>query len=339
MRAVEEAAGDLGAAAACEALGVPRASFYRWRAPLHGPHAQPAHPRALGASERAGVLAVLHEERFVDKAPVEVYATLLEEGRYLCSVSTMYRILRDNAEARERRDQLRHPTYSAPELLAERPNQVWSWDITKLLGPEKWSYFQLYVIIDIYSRYIVGWMIAERESAALAERFIAETLERQGVQPGQLTLHADRGSSMKSKPVAHLLADLGVTKTHSRPHVSDDNPYSEAHFKTLKYRPGFPDRFGSIQHAREHVAPFVAWYNDEHHHSGISLLTPSDLHHGRAQARLEARSRLLAAAHAAHPERFVRGCPKVPDVPAAAWINRPKPITSSSTPAPSPPSG
>ena len=331
MRAVEEAAGDLGAAAACDALGVPRGSFYRWRAPAHGPHPEPAHPRALTGPERTEVLSVLHEERFVDKAPVEVYATLLEEGRYLCSVSTMYRILRDNTEVRERRDQLRHPAYSAPELLAEQPNQVWSWDITKLLGPEKWSYFQLYVIIDVYSRYIVGWMVADRESAALAERLIAETLDRQGIQAGQLTLHADRGSSMKSKPVAHLLADLGVTKTHSRPHVSDDNPYSESNFKTLKYRPGFPERFGSIQDARAHVAPFVTWYNDEHHHSGINLLTPSDLHHGRGQARLEARSSLLAAAHTAHPERFVRGCPKVAQVPSAAWINRPKPPTATTT--------
>lgn len=334
MHAVKEASARLGAAAACDALGVPRASYYRWLAPFHGPYPEPLRPRALTADERAEVLAVLHEDRFEDKAPAEVYATLLDEGRYLCSISTMYRILRDNAEVRERRDQRRHPTYSAPELLAERPNQLWSWDITKLKGPEKWSYFHLYVIIDVYSRYIVGWMVADRESAVLAERLIAETCARQAIQADQLTIHADRGSSMKSQPVAHLLVDLGVTKTHSRPHVSDDNPYSESNFKTLKYRPDFPERFGSIQDARAHVAAFVDWYNNEHHHSGINLLTPTDLHHGRAQARLEARGSVLAAAHQAHPERFVLGRPKALEVPGAAWINRPKATTASSAEPP-----
>lgn len=332
MGAVQEAADELGVEEACAVLGVPRASFYRWRAPAaYGPHPQPARPRALTAEERAEVLAVLHEERFADKAPAEVYATLLDEGRYLCSIPTMYRILRDNAEVRERRDQRRHPAYSAPELLAERPNHLWSWDITKLKGPQKWSYFQLYVIIDVYSRYIVGWMVADRESATLAERLIAETCARQQIRPDQLTIHADRGSSMKSQPVAYLLADLGVTKTHSRPHVSDDNPYSESNFKTLKYRPEFPERFGSVQDARAHVSAFVTWYNDEHHHTGINLLTPADLHHGRAQARLDARGSVLAAAHQAHPERFVRGRPKALEVPAAAWINRPKTTTVAST--------
>lgn len=331
MGAVKEASVSLGAAAACDALGVPRASYYRWLAPVHGPYPEPLRPRALTAEERAEVLAVLHEDRFADKAPAEVYATLLDEGRYLCSISTMYRILRDNAEVRERRAQLRHPAYSAPELLAERPNQLWSWDITKLKGPQKWSYFHLYVIIDVYSRYIVGWMVADRESAVLAERLIAETCARQGIQADQLTIHADRGSSMKSQPVAHLLADLGVTKSHSRPHVSDDNPYSESNFKTLKYRPDFPERFGSLQDARAHVAAFVDWYNNEHHHSGINLLTPGDLHQGRAQARLAARGSVLAAAHQAHPERFVRGRPKPMEVPPAAWINRPKTTTAASS--------
>jgi len=324
MAVVKEAADDIGVAAACEALGVVRASFYRWCAPIHGPHPLPSYPRALTPDEEANVLALLHEERFADKAPAEVYAKLLDAGTYVCSVATMYRILHKNAEVRDRRDQLRHPAYTAPELLAERPNQLWSWDITKLKGPEKWRYFQLYVILDVYSRYIVGWMVADRESDALAERLIAETCARQGIERDLLTLHADNGSSMKSKLVAQLLVDLGVTKSHSRPHVSDDNPYSESSFKTLKYRPSFPERFGCIEDARAHIAVFMAWYNNEHHHSGIEMLTPADLHHGRAQERLEARGAVLAAAHLAHPERFVRGRPRIPAVPAAAWINRPK---------------
>ncbi len=323
METVREVAREVGIAPACDALAVPRASFYRWIAPVHGPRPAPARPRALDATERAAVLDVLHEERFMDQAPAEVYATLLDEGRYVGSIATMYRILRDNAEVRERRDQLRHPAYAAPELLAEAPNQLWSWDITKLMGPQKWSYFHLYVIIDVFSRYIVGWMIATHESATLAERLIETTCERQGIPRGQLTLHADRGSSMKSKSVAFLLADLGVTKTHSRPHVSDDNPYSESAFKTLKYRPGFPERFGCIADARIHFRAFVAWYNLEHHHSGIALLTPHDLHFGLGPERVAARTAVLEAAHLAHPERFVRGRPKARAVPTAVWINKP----------------
>jgi len=324
MQSVAQAVPEIGVVPACEALGVPRASFYRWRAPMHGPHLRRRSPRALAPEERIKVLDTLHEERFVDQAPREVAATLMYEGRRLCSVSTMYRVLRANAEVRERRDQRRHPVYVAPELLAERPNQVWSWDITKLKGPEKWSYFQLYVIIDIFSRYIVGWMIAHRESAVLAERLIDVTCKRQGIERGQLTLHADRGSSMKSQTVAQLLVDLGVTKTHSRPHVSDDNPYSEAQFKTLKYRPDFPPRFGCLQDARAHFTKFDQWYNHEHHHTGIADLTPADVHFGRAQARLEAHQRVLDAAYLTHPERFVRGPPRAAELPTAAWINRPK---------------
>lgn len=324
MACVAEAAPEFGVVAACKALGVSPASFYRWRAPFHGPYPVRASPRALTAEERGKVLATLHEERFVDQAPREVAATLLDEGTRPCSVSTMYRVLRANREVRERRDQLRHPAYAAPELLAERPNQVWSWDITKLKGPEKWSYFQLYVIIDIFSRYIVGWMVANRESAVLAERLIDVTCKRQNIVRGQLTIHADRGSSMKSNTVAQLLVDLDVTKTHSRPHVSDDNPYSEAHFKTLKYRPEFPDRFGGLQDARGHFVRFEKWYNHEHHHSGIADLIPADVHFGRAVVRQEAHQRVLDAAFAAHPERFVNGRPHVPALPTAAWINRPK---------------
>ena len=326
MTIIEEARSELPVAPLCEALGVSRATWYRARRPRqHGPRRPcPSPPRTLGPDERHAVLDVLHEPRFVDLPPVEVYNALLDEGTYHCSTSTMYRILSENAEVRERRDQLRHPAYQAPELLATAPNQVWSWDITKLRGPEKWSYFALYVILDIFSRYIVGWMVAHRESAELAEALIATTCERQGIAPEQLTLHADRGATMKSKLVAELLTDLGVAKTHSRPHVSDDNPYSEANFKTLKYRPDFPDRFGSIQHAREHVTRFIAWYNQEHHHSGLALLTPEVVHYGHADEVLEARRRVLEEARARHPERFVRGAPKVRELPAAVWINAPR---------------
>jgi len=269
------------------------------------------------------VLEVLHEPRFCDLAPSEVYATLLDEKRYLCSERTMYRILEANQEVRERRDQLRHPAYAKPELLATAPNQLWSWDITKLLGPAKWTYFYLYVILDVFSRYVVGWMVADGESAVLAERLIEATCQRQNIQPGQLTIHADRGSSMKSKLVAFLLADLGITKTHSRPHVSDDNPFSESHFKTLKYRPDFPEKFGCIEDSRGFCGDFFPWYNTEHHHSGLGLFTPHDVHYGLASARRAARAVVLAAAHRAHPERFLRGVPSPAPLPTAVWINKP----------------
>ena len=241
----------------------------------------------------------------------------------------MHRILAENAELKERRNQLRHPQYKKPELLATAPNQVWSWDITKLLGPCKWTYFHLYVILDIFSRYVVGWMVAPRETAELARRMIADTCEKQGIVADRLTLHADRGTSMTSKPVALLLADLGVTKTHSRPHVSDDNPYSESQFKTLKYRPGFPQRFGSIEDARAFCQQFFAWYNREHRHSGIALLTPETLHYGMAEEVIQKRQQILNSAYARNPERFVRACPKPLPPPTAAWIN--PPITASAT--------
>jgi len=241
----------------------------------------------------------------------------------------MYRLLAANQEVRERRDQLRHPAYTAPQLLATRPKELWSWDITKLLGPATWTYFYLYVILDVFSRYVVGWLVAHRETAVLAERLIRETCARQGIVPGALTLHADRGSSMTSKPVALLLSDLGVTKSHSRPYVSDDNPFSEAQFKTLKYRPAFPDRFGSLLDARAFCQRFFPWYNTEHHHSGIAMLTPEDVHLGRAAQRLAARAAVLARAYAAHPERFVRGRPQPAPVPGEVWINPPKPPPAS----------
>ncbi len=322
MQAVSDRQPPLGVSPACEALGVATASYYRWRMPKPiSVHPQP--PRTLAVQERGIVLDLLHEPRFVDLAPAQVYAQLLDEGRYLCSERTMYRILTENQEVRERRNQRRHPNYAAPQLLATAPNELWSWDITKLLGPAKWTYFYLYVILDVFSRYVVGWMVAHRESAHLAEKLIRETCARQGILPGQLTIHADRGSSMTSKPVALLLSDLGVTKSHSRPYVSDDNPFSEAQFKTLKYRPDFPDRFGSIQHSRSMCGAFFPWYNTAHRHSGIGLLTPHDVHYGLAEQRVADRARVLAVAYAAHPERFVGGLPHPPARPTEVWINPP----------------
>jgi putative transposase len=314
----------LGIAPTCAALTLPRATYYRRRRPPSAPPARRPSPRALRAEEQTAVLAVLHEPRFVDLAPAEVYATLLDEGRYLCSERTMYRVLAAHQEVRERRNQLRHPRYAAPELLACRPNELWSWDITKLLGPAKWTYFYLYVMLDVFSRYVVGWMVAHRESATLAERLIRETCIRQGIGRDHLTIHADRGPAMTSKPVALLLADLGVTKTHARPHVSNDNPFSEAQFKTLKYRPAFPARFGSIQDARGHCHVFFPWYNTEHRHSGLGLLTPHDVHYGLAEQRVAARATVLATAYAAHPERFPGGLPQPSARPTEVWINRPK---------------
>lgn len=319
----------VGVTQACAALNVPRASFYRRKgfdfSSAVVPAARPAAARALGQTEREAVLACLHEERFQDSSPAAVYATMLDEGQYHCSIRTMYRILEGEGETRERRDQIVHPVYRKPELLATGPNRLWSWDITKLLGPAKWTYFYLYVILDVFSRYVVGWMVADGESAALATRLIGDTCDKQEIQPGQLTIHADNGSSMKSKPAAFLMADLGVTKTHSRPHVSDDNPYSESHFKTLKYRPGFPERFGSIQDARAFCQDFFAWYNEEHRHSGLGLLTPAVVHHGLAPAAIAQRRQVLDAAYSAHPERFVRKPPQPPPAPTEVWINKPKP--------------
>lgn len=328
MKAALEAPAGIDRRTACEALGVARASAYRAQASRTQTRVEPEPraptPRALEPEERVRVVETLTSERFVDAAPRQVWARLLDEGTYLCSVSSMYRILRADGGTRERRDQLRHPVYAKPELLATGPNQVWSWDITKLLGPAKWTYYSLYVILDIYSRYVVGWMLAERESARLAERLIEETIRKHEIGPGQLVLHADRGSSMKSGLVAQMLADLGVTKTHSRPHVSDDNPYSEAQFKTMKYRPEFPDRFGSLEDARVFCRGFFTWYNAEHYHSGIGLHTPEAVHYGLAAERNEQRAEVLLRAAAANPQRFVRQPPRPPALPTAVWINAPK---------------
>ena len=322
MQAIEAARPEMGTAAACSALGVARASVYRRRHPVRPPADRPPPPRALDLVERQEVLDLLHT-RFVDQAPAQVHATLLDEGTYVCSARTMYRLLESADEIKERRNQVRRPHYTAPELLATKPNEVWSWDITKLLGPAKWTYFYLYVILDIFSRYVVGWMLAPHESAALAERLIKDTCAKQGIVPGQLTLHADRGSSMRSKPVALLLADLGVTKTHSRPHVSNDNPFSEAQFKTLKYCPQFPERFGSLEDARAFAQTFFRWYNQEHRHSGLGFLSPAVVHFDQAARVREQRQDVLATAYAKHPERFVKGRPQPADLPTAVWINPP----------------
>jgi putative transposase len=323
MAAVGELSPGVGIQAACEVLGLPRSNFYRRQRPTFGPSQKVVSSRALSLTERENVLACLHEVRFQDRSPAAVFATLLDEGVYHCSLRTMYRILDEEGETRERRDQLTHPAYRKPELLATGPNQLWSWDITKLKGHAKWTYFYLYVILDVFSRYVVGWMVAPRETAELAKRLIADTCDKQDIQPDQLTIHADRGSSMTSKPVAFLLADLSVTKSHSRPYVSDDNPYSESHFRTLKYRPDFPDRFGCIQDSRAFCQKFFTWYNEEHRHSGIELLTPAMVHHGQAPTVIEHRQAVLDTAYDAHPERFVRSAPKLLAIPKEVWINKP----------------
>jgi len=328
MDAVLALAPGGGLTAACDALGASRASVYRRRSHLAQPPVEPvprpSPPRALGVAERQTVLDLLREPRFADLAPAEIYATLLDEGIYHCSIRTMYRILDDHAEVRERRDQLRHPVYAKPELLAEAPNQVWSWDITKLMGPAKWSYFYLYVILDIFSRRVVGWCVADAESATLFKALFDDTLAKHAVPPGQLTLHADRGGPMKAKATALMLADLGVTQSHSRPHTSNDNPFSEAHFKTLKYQPEFPKRFGCVEDAKEFCRRFFTWYNQDHHHGGLGLMTPDQVHYGQAEAVQAARQSTLDRAFSANPERFVRKAPEPPTKPTAVWINPPR---------------
>jgi putative transposase len=318
----------VGKKAACEALSLPRATFYRYQSRKDGfddpIEERPTPPLALDPAERQTVLDILHSERFLDDTPYQIYATLLDEGHYHCSIRTMYRVLSsEHGCVKERRRHVQRPHYVKPELLATEPNEVWSWDITKLKGPAKWTYFYLYVILDIFSRYVVGWMIAHRELAALAKRLIQDSCDKQHIEPNQLTVHADRGSSMKSKVVAHLLCDMGVTKTHSRPHVSNDNPYSEVQFKTLKYCPQFPERFGSIQDARSFCQSFFNWYNKEHRHSGIALMTPEQVHYGMDDVIYQQRASVLEDAFQRNPSRFKGNLPVPESLPAAAWINKP----------------
>ena len=323
MIAAEELGRQVGVSHACDVLDVSRATLYRRRQPPPKTVSRGPSPRALTEVERNHVRQELYSDRFIDHSPYQVYAALLDEDNYLCSVRTMYRILAQDNTNRERRNQLKRPNYRKPELLATGPNQVWSWDITKLKGPETWTYYYLYVILDIFSRYTVGWMLAHREQADLAKKLIEETIEKQNVPRDQLIIHSDRGPSMTSHSVANLLGSLGVTKSLSRPHVSNDNPYSESQFKTMKYQPEFPDRFGSYQDALSHTRRFFGWYNTEHYHSGIGLLTPASLHYGLAGEIIASRTTTLDLAFAATPERFVNGVPRPAKLPTAAWINPP----------------
>lgn len=337
--AVEALKDDLGVAGACRAVGASRASWHRRHRlspappkPAPVPHAERAQPHALSETERAEVLTVLESDRFAETAPAHIAAELLDEGVYLCSPATMYRLMRGKyGQVIDRRRQARHPARTKPELVATAPGQVWSWDITKLKGGRKWSYHYLYVVLDIYSRYVVAWMVAPRESSALARELLSAAVEREGVDPDALTIHADNGSSMASNPVAFLLADLGVTKSHSRPHVSNDNPYSESQFKTLKYCPSFPERFATIQAAREFCTRFFNAYNHDHRHSGIAMLTPATVHTGRAQEVIAERQAVLDAAFNARPDRFRGRRPVHPTLADAAWINPPEPAEPPTT--------
>lgn len=323
--AVEQLAPTVGVAAACRALEVPRVSVYRHRKPpvQSLPRPKRSSARALTPGERQRVLEVLHEERFVDRAPSAVYATLLEEGRFLCSIRTMYRVLKAAGEVQERRRQRKHPHREPPRLVATAPNQVWTWDITRLPGPQKWTTYPLYVALDLFSRYIVAWMVADRESAALAKRFVESACQKQGVQPGQLTLHQDRGGPMTAKTFSQLLMDLDILASYSRPRVSNDNPYSESHFKTVKYAPGYPGRFNKPKEARSYFRTFFPWYNTTHRHSGLGLLTPEAVHYGRTAELQKVRQRVLDDAYETRPERFVHGPPRAPKVPTEVWINEP----------------
>ena len=327
-QAVAELTPLVGVRAGCAAVGEAQARWYRRHRqspPPPKPDRVPTpQPRALSELERKELRRVLNSEEHVDEAPATVYAKLLDQGVYVASVPTMYRVLRDHGEVHERRRQATHPAAKKPELVATKPNEIYSWDITKLLGPQKWTYYYLYVILDIFSRYVPGWMLAHAENAKLAEALLADTVTKQHIERGQLTIHADRGSPMVAKPVAFLLADLGVTKSHSRPHTSNDNPFSESQFRTMKYRPEFPDRFGCFQDAHGFCSRFFSWYNDEHRHSGIGFHTPADVHYGRAALVRAERAAVLNGAYAEHPERFVRKPPQPPALPTAVWINEPK---------------
>jgi len=323
MAAVQQLGRQTSVLQACRQLSVPRSSFYR-RGQSQSPMSfRPTPTRALSPQERAEVRQILNSERFRDQAPREVYATLLDEGEYLCHWRTMYRILAEHQEVRERRNQLQHPPYAKPELLATGPNQLWSWDITKLKGPSQWLYFYLYVILDVFSRFVVGWLLAEQESEILTQQLIAETCDKQNIAPEQLIIHADRGAAMRAKTVGQLMIDLGVTKSHSRPHTATDNAYSESQFKTMKYQPDYPDRFASYQTAHHWSRSFFQWYNFDHHHTGLALLTPAVVHNGLANQIQTQRRQVLRAAYRQHPERFVKGSPSLPELPCEVWINQP----------------
>jgi len=315
---------DVGIQPVLAALGLSRATFYRHQRGLTRRSSPPTPARALADREEARVLEILNSEEHVDSSPAEVYSRLLSKGTYVCSVRTMYRILARRDEVRERRRRARHPVYTRPQLLATRPNQVWSWDITKLRTEMPFVFLHLYVILDIFSRYVVGWMIAERQSAALASRLIDETYERQGIEAGQLILHADRGSEMVAQATVQLCAKLGITRSHNRPRVSNDNPFSESLFATTKQNPLFPERFTGLVHGLSWGREFFPWYNEMHHHSELAYLTPASIHHESFEPILGRRQAALDAAHARHPERFVNGAPVAKRPPSEVWINKPE---------------
>lgn len=331
MKIIAEYEDRISRSTLCKSLGCPRSTLYRSLkepVPLRPKEKRPSPPRTLSLLEQQEVLATLNSDRFIDSSPAEVFATLLDEGQYLCSVRTMYRILIENGQS-VIRYQSAPRSFKKPELLASQPGELWSWDITKLKAAQKWSYYYLYTIMDVFSRYVVGWLVAEKEDAELAKALIAEACLQQEIVPGTLTIHADRGASMTSKSVSQLMCDLGVARSHSRPHVSNDNPYSEAGFKTLKYHPGFPDRFGSLQDSREVCRNFYNWYNEEHHHSGIAMLTPKQVHSGMHEQVLKQRDIVLAQAYMNKKERFVKGMSKSNVLPEAVWINKPENKTES----------
>jgi putative transposase len=323
IEAAEELGEDVGVSRACRALSVPRSSVYRARQSKTEPKPRPTPSRAMSEAEKAEVRAVLNSERFCDSSPRQVYAKLQDEdGIYLCHWRTMYTILNEHDEVQERRRQRRHVKRVKPELRATGPNQVWSWDITQLKGPG--CFYYLYAIVDVFSRYLVGWMVATRESGELAEKLVSETCAKQEIEEDQLILHSDRGSAMRSKTVKDLLDDLGVAKSHSRPYTPTDNPFSESQFKTMKYRPEYPGEFDGVIQARQWTRAFVYWYNNEHYHTGLALMTPATVHYGQVKNVREKRQAVLDAAYAAHPERFVAGRPTPPELPKEVWINQPK---------------
>jgi len=337
MKLVEDASQLSSVATACRVLATPRSWYYRQKAASgqerEKSSSRPAPRRTLGEAEKVEIRWVLNSERFADQSPREVYAALLDEGVYLCHWRTMYRVLAEQQQVRERRNQLRHPAYSKPELLTTAPNQLWSWDITKLKGPVTWQLFYLYVVLDVFSRYVVGWLIDEHESGELARELIAQSYQKQDVALTQLTLHADRGPAMVSQTLAQLLSKLGVAKSHARPYTPDDNPFSEAQFKTMKYRPDYPERFDSLEHARSWARTFFAWYNHEHHHTSLGLMTPAMVHYQRVDEVRASRQRVLDAAYAARPERFTKGRPLAPQAPDQVWINPPPSVGEAPEPS------
>ena len=329
MEIVDQHAEAFGVAPSCDALGVSRASYYRWKErPEELPVSRRRPPRKLTEEEEAMVLEILNSDRFMDQAVPTVYTTLLDEEEYICSSRTMYRILERQKQVRQRRHDREHPVYQKPELLATGPNQVWSWDITKIKGPQPWIFYNLYVVIDVFSRYVVAWAISEYESGEQARALIDAACTRQGIGRNHLTVHSDRGKAMRSRTLADLLGELGVERSFSRPHVSNDNPYSESQFKTLKYHPSYPERFGSIEDVGSHMRAFFKWYNTEHRHSGIAMMTPEVVHTGRSEQVWNSRKKTLQRAYQRHPERFVKGKPEPRKVPEEVWINQPNQVVA-----------